>query len=251
MNKTPIKHKAKNKNERTILYEYKIKDYVKSHLGKATVLDQSINRPDHVVKHFGDALNAFFQSNPNVPKKPAEWGRQHANYESQIIEYYGKHRPGMTDPFKRFNKTKKEGMSHFCPKCKVLSKAVASENGFIQVNGKNPIVAGDTSTCGSKYIKISDLAVRDRGTKSSSAMKIIPLINDLFFSDEYVLIDSETSSIISDMPYKIHRENGKVEEGITDKNGLISSLQNSSAEKIKIEIINNMFDLEGFLDEYF
>ena len=57
-----------------------------------------------------------------------------------------------------------EGMTHYCPKCKVLSRAIASENGFMQVNGKNLIVAGDLSSCGSKYIKISDLAVRSRGS---------------------------------------------------------------------------------------
>ena len=47
-----------------------------------------------------------------------------------------------------------EGMTHYCPKCKVLSKAIATENGFMQINGRNPIVAGDVSTCGAKYIKI-------------------------------------------------------------------------------------------------
>ena len=36
-----------------------------------------------------------------------------------------------------------EGMTHYCPKCKVLSKAIATENGFMQINGRNPIVAGD------------------------------------------------------------------------------------------------------------
>ena len=40
-----------------------------------------------------------------------------------------------------------EGMTHYCPRCKVMSKAIGSERGFIQVNGKNIIVAGDTSTC--------------------------------------------------------------------------------------------------------
>lgn len=106
MNKTPIKYRAKNKNEKTVLYGYKIKDYVKSHLGKATILDHSINRPGHVARYFREALNAFFKSNPNVSENPAEWGENHTNYESQFIEYYGKHRPGMTDPLKRFNKTK-------------------------------------------------------------------------------------------------------------------------------------------------
>ena len=37
-----------------------------------------------------------------------------------------------------------EGMGHFCPKCKVVSKALATQRGFIQVNGRNPI-------CGWRY----------------------------------------------------------------------------------------------------
>ena len=60
-----------------------------------------------------------------------------------------------------------EGMTHYCPKCKVMSKALGSERGFIQINGKNPIVDGDLSTCGSRYMKISDLAIRERGSRSS------------------------------------------------------------------------------------
>lgn len=145
-----------------------------------------------------------------------------------------------------------EGMTHYCPKCKVLSKAIATQRGFIQVNGRNLIVAGNTSTCGAKYIKISDLAVRCRGLQNSSIMKIIQLMNEQLFSDEFMLIDVETSSIIANMPYKIHRENGRIEEGVTDENGLISSLQNTNrAEKLKIEIVNNFFNLDDFLDEHF
>ena len=146
-----------------------------------------------------------------------------------------------------------EGMTHYCPKCKVISKAIASENGFMQISGKNPIVAGDSSTCGSRYIKVSDLAVRDRGgQKNSSAIKVVPLINEDIFSDEFILIDMDSSSVISNMPYKIHRENGNIEKGITDKNGLISSsLKSNRAEKIKIEVINDIFDLDEFLDGYF
>jgi len=83
-------------------------------------------------------------------------------------------------------------------------------------------------------------------------MKIIQLMNEQLFSDEFMLIDMETSSIIANMPYKIHRENGRIEEGVTDENGLISSLQNTNrAEKLKIEIVNNFFNLDDFLDEHF
>ncbi|WP_228153612.1 PAAR domain-containing protein [Acinetobacter bereziniae] len=33
-----------------------------------------------------------------------------------------------------------EGMTHYCPKCKILSKAIGTERGFILIQGKNPIV---------------------------------------------------------------------------------------------------------------
>lgn len=56
-----------------------------------------------------------------------------------------------------------EGMTHYCPKCKVISRAIGSEHGLMKINDKNPIVAGDFATCGAQYQKISDLAVRVRG----------------------------------------------------------------------------------------
>ena len=51
-----------------------------------------------------------------------------------------------------------DGMTHFCPKCKVQSRAIASNQGFMVVGGKSIVAVGDTSSCGSKYLKISDLA---------------------------------------------------------------------------------------------
>ncbi|MEM0942114.1 MAG: calcium-binding protein [Bacteroidota bacterium] len=41
-------------------YNYRIKDYLKSKLGEATVLDHHINRPAHVRSYFSEALNQFF-----------------------------------------------------------------------------------------------------------------------------------------------------------------------------------------------
>lgn len=35
-----------------------------------------------------------------------------------------------------------EGMSHYCPKCNVVSKAIATQRGFIQVNDRN-VIGGD------------------------------------------------------------------------------------------------------------
>ena len=92
-----------------------------------------------------------------------------------------------------------EGMTHYCPKCKVLSRAIASENGFMQVNGKNLIVAGDLSSCGSKYIKISDLAVRSRG--SGLLSNLHNLVNKLKFDERIQLIDKDDDEPLVNVPY--------------------------------------------------
>jgi uncharacterized Zn-binding protein involved in type VI secretion len=62
-----------------------------------------------------------------------------------------------------------DGMTHFCPKCKVQSRAIASNQGFMIVGGKSIVAVGDTSTCGSKYLKISDLAVMSNGSNSGGS----------------------------------------------------------------------------------
>lgn len=62
-----------------------------------------------------------------------------------------------------------EGMTHYCPKCKVTSTAISSNSGFMKVNGKSIIAVGDTSTCGSKYLKISDMAVMSSGASQGKS----------------------------------------------------------------------------------
>lgn len=111
-----------------------------------------------------------------------------------------------------------EGMTHFCPRCKVMSKAIGSENGFMQVNGKNIIVAGDTSTCGARFIKNQDLAVRDRGVGSGvkSNQIVDKILNNEKFFDEQV----ETQfNFAEGMPYFIETENGKTYQGTVGADG--------------------------------
>lgn len=57
-----------------------------------------------------------------------------------------------------------DGMTHYCPLCKVQSRAIASNQGFMVVGGKSIVAVGDTTTCGSRYLKISDLAVISNGS---------------------------------------------------------------------------------------
>ncbi len=103
-------------------YSYRIEDFLKSKLGKATALDHHINRPGYVAKDFAKALNYFFTKkdkevndyNANKEKKdhkskisrnPSDWAENHSDFEKEIIEYYGKNRRG-TDMKNRFVKMK-------------------------------------------------------------------------------------------------------------------------------------------------
>lgn len=91
---------------------------MKSELGRALVLDQCINRPNHVQAYFSEALDRLFKKLPTIPKNPNSWGSKHSSYELTFTEIYGplrdaeltyagKEMGGMTDGVKRYNELKK------------------------------------------------------------------------------------------------------------------------------------------------
>jgi len=132
-----------------------------------------------------------------------------------------------------------EGMTHYCPKCKVLSKAIATQRGFIQVNGRNPIVAGDTSTCGAKYMKISDLAVRGGGSGSANTSSPVSnLRNALKFDERIQLVDKDDNEPLSNVPYylKNSKTGDIVNQGTTDHNGYTERFYTEKSEDIDIYI---------------
>ena len=87
-----------------------ISNYIKSELGKATVLDHDVNRPGHVSDCFGDALTSFFKRHPKLSKDPVEWGEKFSEYEKEILEIYGPLRGSgnysMTNATSRYNNLK-------------------------------------------------------------------------------------------------------------------------------------------------
>lgn len=129
-----------------------------------------------------------------------------------------------------------EGMTHHCPKCRVTSKAIASQHGFIQVNGKNPIVAGDSSTCGSKYIKISDRAVRTGGAGLLSNLS--SLVNKLKFDERVKLVDKDDNAPLINTPYYLkNAATGEiVAQGVSDHNGYTERFFTEKSETIDIYI---------------
>ncbi|MBC7391081.1 MAG: hypothetical protein H7329_17885 [Opitutaceae bacterium] len=107
IDKQPVKTYSGSKSISNIsaYHTHKISDYVKSNLGKAVVLDHSINRPAWPIFDFGSALNTFYTANPTVSKDPTTWGNNHNTYETEILETYGPSRD-MTDASDRYTALK-------------------------------------------------------------------------------------------------------------------------------------------------
>lgn len=59
-----------------------------------------------------------------------------------------------------------EGMKHYCPKCRTMVSAVSSGQGFLTVDGKTIIMAGDKTTCGATFLPQQNLVVRTGGSGS-------------------------------------------------------------------------------------
>ncbi|RKG36810.1 PAAR domain-containing protein [Acinetobacter rongchengensis] len=139
-----------------------------------------------------------------------------------------------------------DGMTHYCPKCQVQSKAIASNQGFMTVNGKSIVVANDTSTCGAKFIKISDLVVMDRGTGNSSSNSQIASLTNNFISkpnqtyDEQIQLENINGEPYTNVEYIVTFEDGSTHKGITDNEGNTERLK--TKEVLKVVTIDILID---------
>ncbi|MDN7931446.1 lytic transglycosylase domain-containing protein [Burkholderia metallica] len=70
-------------------YSYRIRDYLQSPLGRATVLDQDVNWPGQTSDSMRGSLDRFFSHNPQVSRNPADWGANRGSYEASILQDYG------------------------------------------------------------------------------------------------------------------------------------------------------------------
>lgn len=112
-------------------------------------------------------------------------------------------------------------------------------------------MANDVTSCGAKFIAQQQLAVRESGSGSgggiSSVISSFIQSNDLLFSDSFLLVDRVTDEVLANVAYKLYREDGSIEEGVTDVKGCTKAISNKTkAEQIRIEIVNNDFDLDEF-----
>lgn len=138
-----------------------------------------------------------------------------------------------------------DGMTHYCPKCRVQSRAIATNQGFMVVGGKSIVAVGDTSTCGSKYIKISDLAVMSNGFgNGNSGSNVTPTTTNNFieekndFYDEQIQLENTNGEPYANVEYLVTFEDGSTRKGITDNNGHTERLiTESSLAIVTIDLI--------------
>lgn len=136
-----------------------------------------------------------------------------------------------------------DGMTHYCPKCKVQSRAIASNQGFMIVSDKSIVAIGDTSTCGSRYLKISDLAVMSSGSGSSQTLSKSKNTNNFVskpefqYGQRFLLQDELTGEPLTEVCYEVHKK-GEVIYGTSDKNGFTKLITGSEVEQIELKIIS-------------
>jgi len=101
-------------------------------------------------------------------------------------------------------------------------------------------------TCGAKILPKQMHVVGDSGRNNMIMSQPIFKV----FSEKFCVVDKETDEPLPFVNYKIYRENGEIEKGVTDANGLIDEIINKErSENIRVEIVND-FDLEEAIDEY-
>ena len=142
-----------------------------------------------------------------------------------------------------------DGMTHFCPKCKVQSRAIASNQGFMVVGSRSIVAVGDKSTCGSKYLKISDLAVMSNGAGNASTLSkntnsFMPTSKNQY-GQRFLLQDELTGEPLINICYEIEK-NGEVIHGKTNNEGLTELILSENAEDVEITIHSEDGDHDGY-----
>jgi uncharacterized Zn-binding protein involved in type VI secretion len=129
------------------------------------------------------------------------------------------------------------GMSHYCPKCKILSKAIPDPHS-LNIFGKLLIVAGNKSTCGSEYLPQQNLVVVD----VTSARLPSTLTNNSSFLpsqsyfDEQFLLKTDEGDLLVDTPYTIKMIDGSLKKGVSDAEGKTERIQTEKAERLELYI---------------
>lgn len=118
-----------------------------------------------------------------------------------------------------------QGMKHFCPKCKTIVTAIASNN-LVVINGKAMIVAGDKTTCGATFLPSQNLVGKQNGGINSSILSYNSTTSNNSFMDSQQVytaqfeFKNETSrDPLSNYFYILTLPNGEKIENFTGSDG--------------------------------
>jgi uncharacterized Zn-binding protein involved in type VI secretion len=128
------------------------------------------------------------------------------------------------------------GMSHYCPKCKTISKAIPDQHS-LNVFGKLLIVAGNKSTCGSEYLPQQNLVVVDvTSSNSSSLTSNSNFLPSQPYFDEQFILKTDEGELLANIPYTIKMMDGSLKKGVSDSEGKTERIQTEKAETLEIYI---------------
>ncbi|HAV4975556.1 PAAR domain-containing protein [Acinetobacter baumannii] len=135
-----------------------------------------------------------------------------------------------------------EGMTHFCPKCKVTVTALSSSP-LVVINGRAIIVAGDKASCGATFLPSQSLWVRDQGSSSGSGSSST---NDSFVQNSekensvvFQFNDPNTGKPLTDFPYELTLPSGEKIQGKTNRAGKTElAVTGVKPEQVKIETLD-------------
>ncbi|MDV7571231.1 PAAR domain-containing protein [Acinetobacter baumannii] len=135
-----------------------------------------------------------------------------------------------------------EGMTHFCPKCKVMVTALSSSP-LVVINGRAIIVAGDKASCGATFLPSQSLWVRDQGSSSGSRSSTT---NDNFVQNTekensvvFQFNDPKTGKPLTDFPYELTLPSGEKIQGKTNRAGKTElAVTGVKPEQVKIETLD-------------
>ena len=135
-----------------------------------------------------------------------------------------------------------EGMTHFCPKCKVMVTALSSSP-LVVINGRAIIVAGDKASCGATFLPSQSLWVRDQGSSSGSGSSTT---NDNFVQNTekensvvFQFNDPKTGKPLTDFPYELTLPSGEKIQGKTNRAGKTElAVTGVKPEQVKIETLD-------------
>lgn len=129
------------------------------------------------------------------------------------------------------------GMSHYCPKCKVISKAIPDSHS-LNIFGKLLIVAGNKSTCGSEYLPQQSLVVVDMTsarfpTTSAYSSNFLPSYP---YFDEQFILKTDEGELLANTPYTIKMMDGSLKKGVSDGEGKTKRIRTERAENLELYI---------------